>query len=673
MKKFTRPGSLYLVLIILIAIALILAVYFGANFILVSVVALILIIVSAITFGIRASIPGLIVSSACLLHYFYQFSECANFSGKIIILLNYFIIAISLGIARGFFQKQKKNILDYKNRIESDAEVVYTHRKLLESILDNIPAVVYVRDADLKFIMVNKAFEKLVQKSSDFLIGKTDFDIFPEKIAKNMARDDIEVMNNDMPKLGIEENIFLPDGKSMWVVANKMPFHDKNGKVKGIIGISYDISKMKKMSLQLETILNGFPYKAWLKDKNGRYLAVNEILARSVNKSRKEITGKTVMDIYPEEYAKEHMANDQQTVDTRKTKYFHEMLLTNGVPTLHEIYRAPVINGEEVVGTIGYAKDISKMQEELKELTRLNNLFSAVIDNIPIMLFVKDADTLRFKLINKVAEELIGLDKNSIIGKTDYDLFPKKQADFFIKKDREALDTNRQLVIEEENLTSGKKSVIISTKKVPLLDENGKPVCVIGISEDITRQKEMEKTIKELAYYDEITKLPNRHLFKDRFYIASECSKRDKKKMMISMLDFDKFKLVNDRYGHAMGDRFLKSFADRVKKIMRKTDTFARYGGDEFIFIISSFNNTDDMKIFADKILKSFDSPFTVEDIELYIKGSMGISVFPDDAVEQGTLLKYADSAMYEAKEKGGNTYVFYKDSNKNKTGRLFD
>ena len=135
----------------------------------------------------------------------------------------------------------------------------------------------------------------------------------------------------------------------------------------------------------------------------------------------------------------------------------------------------------------------------------------------------------------------------------------------------------------------------------------------------------------------------------------------------------DRFKLVNDRYGHAMGDRFLKSFADRVKKIMRKTDTFARYGGDEFIFIISSFNNTDDMKIFADKILKSFDSPFTVEDIELYIKGSMGISVFPDDAVEQGTLLKYADSAMYEAKEKGGNTYVFYKDSNKNKTGRLFD
>ena len=110
MKKFTRPGSLYLVLIILIAIALILAVYFGANFILVSVVALILIIVSAITFGIRASIPGLIVSSACLLHYFYQFSECANFSGKIIILLNYFIIAISLGIARDFFQKQKKNI-----------------------------------------------------------------------------------------------------------------------------------------------------------------------------------------------------------------------------------------------------------------------------------------------------------------------------------------------------------------------------------------------------------------------------------------------------------------------------------------------------------------------------------------------------------------------------------
>ena len=674
MKKLARSRLLYLVLLIVIAVALIFTTFFGINFILVSIIALVLIIASAIIFGIRASAPALIISSACSVYYFFKYSDCIELPGKIIILLNYFIIAISFGIARDFFQRQKKNILDYKNKIENDAEKTSAQKELLENILSNIPALVYVRDTELRFIMVNKAFEKILQKNSDFIIGKTDFDIFPEDTAKKMAEDDIEVMTNGKPKLGIEENLLLPDGRNICVIANKMPLHDKNGEVKGIMGISYDISEIKKMGFQLETILDSFPYKAWLKDLEGHFLFVNKLLANSANKSQEEMIGKTDMDIYPEEYAKKFMYDDQQIIETGKSKYFQEMSFTNGKPVLHETYKAPVINAAgEVIGTTGYTKDISKMQEELKELTSLNKLFSAVIDNIPIMLFVKDADTLRFKLINKAAEELIGLDKNNIIGKNDYDLFPKEQADFFIKKDREALNNKKLLLIEEENLTSTKKSALIRTKKVPLFDEKDNPIYIVGISEDITKQREMEKTIKELAYYDEITKLPNRHLFKDRFEIAAGYSKRNKKKMMISMLDFDKFKLINDKYGHDIGDRFLRSFANRVKKIMRKTDTFARFGGDEFMFIISGFTNNDDMKTFADKILKSFDKPFTVGDLELYIKGSMGISIFPDDADDQDTLLKYADSAMYEAKKKGGNTYVFYKDSNENKAEQLFD
>lgn len=665
MEKLSKSRLLYLALVVLIAVTLILAVYFGINFIIVSIIALTLIIISAIIFGIRASVPALIVSTACSVYYFYQFTDCLELSGKVIILLNYFIIAITFGIARDFFYRQKKNILDYKNKIAIDSESKSTQKELLESILANIPSVVYVRDADLKFIMVNKAFEKLVQKSSDFFIGKTDYDIFPEETAKNMVRDDIEVMENDKPKLGIEENIFLSDGKNIWAITNKMPLHDKNGKVKGIMGISYDISNIKKVELQLRTILDNFPYKAWLKDINGKYLAVNDFLAKSANKIKSEMIGKTDIEIYPEELAKKYMSDDRNIMETRQSRYFQEISLTNGKPALHETYKTPVINESgEVIGTTGYTKDISKMQEELKELSRLNNLFSAVIDNIPIMLFVKDAETLRFKLINKAAEKLIGLNKNNIIGKNDYDLFPKEQADFFVTKDREALNNKKQLLIEEENLTSSKNSAIIRTKKVPILDEDGNPICIIGISEDITKQRQMEKTIKELAYYDEITKLPNRHLFKDRFDIASEYSKRNKKKMMISMLDFDKFKLINDKYGHDVGDRLLRGFADRVKKIMRKTDTFARFGGDEFIFIISGFVKNDDMKKFADKILGSFENSFVVDDLELNIKGSMGISIFPDDGFKQDTLLKYADAAMYEAKKKGGNTYVFHNNGN---------
>jgi diguanylate cyclase (GGDEF)-like protein/PAS domain S-box-containing protein len=486
-------------------------------------------------------------------------------------------------------------------------------------------------------------------------------------MAERMASDDIEVITTDKPKLNIEESLRLPDGRNIWVIANKMPLHDKNGKVIGIMGITYDINNIKMAAIQLETILDSFPYKAWLKDKEGRFVAVNELLAKSIHKSKVEMIGKTDLDIYPKEYAKKFIEDDLKIIESKKDRFFQEISFSGNRPKLHETYKSPIINEfGEVIGTAGYTRDISKLQKELSELTRLNKLFSAVIDNIPIMLFIKDAKNLRFTVINKVMEELLGLSRKDILGKTDHDLFPKKQADFFVKKDREALKNKALTLIEEETISAKDKIVTLDTKKIPLFDENGNPICLIGISEDITEKKQMEKTIKELAYYDEITQLPNRYLFRDRFEIASEHAKRDNKKMMIAMLDFNKFKIINDEYGHNIGDKLLKSFAKRAKIIMRKTDTISRFGGDEFLFIISDFTNLEDMEKFAEKILKVFKNPFHIDDLELHIQGSMGISIFPDDSENRSDLVRYADYAMYEAKKKEKNAYEFYHEAKKN-------
>ena len=114
--------------------------------------------------------------------------------------------------------------------------------------------------------MVNTAFENFVGKKAKNMIGKTDFDLYPENMARKMTEDDMEVINKDCAKLNIEENISMPDGRNIWLSANKAPYHDKNGKVCGIIGISNDITEIKKINIQVETILDGFPYQAWLKD-----------------------------------------------------------------------------------------------------------------------------------------------------------------------------------------------------------------------------------------------------------------------------------------------------------------------------------------------------------------------------------------------------------------------
>ena len=283
------------------------------------------------------------------------------------------------------------------------------------------------------------------------------------------------------------------------------------------------------------------------------------------------------------------------------------------------------------------------------------------------MLFLKDAKELRFKMVNKAAEDLMGLSREDILEKTDYEVFPKNQADFFVKKDREALSNKNSIFIEEEKITSKDKTLIISTKKLPILGENNEPIYILGISENITEKRQLEKTIKKLAYFDEITGLPNRTLFRDRFQIAAERFRRDNKKMMIVMLDFDKFKLINDKYGHGTGDKLLKSFAVRLKKAIRKADTVARFGGDEFVMALGDFSNSEDMEKFAKKVMGVFKESFKIEKFELSINGSAGISVFPDDSLNHSDLIKFADAAMYEAKTDGGNNYKFYRSIRQNK------
>jgi diguanylate cyclase (GGDEF)-like protein/PAS domain S-box-containing protein len=485
-----------------------------------------------------------------------------------------------------------------------------------------------------------------------------------------MAANDLEVINKDYAKFDIEENLIMSDGRNIWLSASKTPYYDRDGKVCGLIGISNDISEIKKINIQMETIIDSFPYKAWLKDKEGRFLLVNSLLARSISKSKDEMIGKTDLDIgvYSEEIAKRFRDDDLEIMAEKKPKLFEEFSYSDNVLKLHETYKAPVINeAGEVIGTTGYTRDISEIQKSLFESKKQVDLFNSVIENIPIMLFLKDAKELKFKMINKAAEDLMGIDRKHVLEKTDYDIFPKKQADFFVKKDREALNNKSIIFIEEEKISSKDKNMIISTKKIPILDGNGEPLYILGISENIMEKRQLEKTIKKLAYFDEITTLPNRTLFKDRFQIAEERARRDNKKMMIIMLDFDKFKLINDKYGHGTGDLLLKSFAARLKKVIRKADTIARFGGDEFVMVLGDFSNSTGMEIFAKKVIDVFKEPFKIEKFELTITGSIGISVFPDDSLNHSDLIKFADAAMYEAKNNGGNRYKFYRSIIQNK------
>ena len=177
----------------------------------------------------------------------------------------------------------------------------------------------------------------------------------------------------------------------------------------------------------------------------------------------------------------------------------------------------------------------------------------------------------------------------------------------------------------------------------------------------ITERKQAEEKIQQMAYHDSLTGLPNRKLFSDRLGITMAQAQRNQKIVGIAMIDLDHFKDVNDTLGHDVGDLLLKATSERLSAALRKGDTVARFGGDEFVLILPDMELIEDAIQVAQKIVDSFSEPFPIGTHQLVVTTSIGIAVYPDDGIDEGILLKNADIAMYQAKQAGRARYQFYK------------
>lgn len=173
-------------------------------------------------------------------------------------------------------------------------------------------------------------------------------------------------------------------------------------------------------------------------------------------------------------------------------------------------------------------------------------------------------------------------------------------------------------------------------------------------------RKQTEETIRRLAYYDSLTGLPNRVLFKERLALEIAHARRDRENLSVMLLDLDRFKNINDTLGHDFGDKLLKEVATRLSGVLRRSDTVSRMGGDEFLLLLPALRRVEDVRTIVDKIMATFYKPFHIQGHALEVTASLGIAIFPQDGNDGDTLIKNADIAMYRAKELGRNTYQFF-------------
>ena len=286
-------------------------------------------------------------------------------------------------------------------------------------------------------------------------------------------------------------------------------------------------------------------------------------------------------------------------------------------------------------------------------------LAATVFDSSPNAVIITDAEA-NIVRVNRAFTEITGYRPEEVVGRNPRLLSSGQHDAAFYKSLWSTLTSAERWEGEIINRRKSGETYPSWQTLCAVKDSKGELSNYVGISVDITLRKEAEERLQFLANHDALTRLPNRALFSDRLQHALARASREALNMALLFLDLDRFKIINDTLGHNTGDFLLQGVGQRLSDHIRESDTIARWGGDEFILLLESIGSADDAATVAQRILKVFAGPFTVDGREVSVTGSIGISLFPRDGRDGRTLLKNADKAMYWAKDSGRNNYQFY-------------
>ena len=292
------------------------------------------------------------------------------------------------------------------------------------------------------------------------------------------------------------------------------------------------------------------------------------------------------------------------------------------------------------------------------ELAAAHDRLSDAIESIPDAFALFDADD-RLVLYNRKYIQVFAGADGAILGRTFEDLVRDRVATGgeippAYQGDAEAWIAER-VRGHRDPVESGATYRLSDGRWYQVRERRTRDGGIVGVRTDVTELKAGEEHIRHLANHDPLTGLPNRRLLEDRMEWAFLLSRRNRTQIGALVVDLDNFKIINDREGHRVGDEVLRAVAARLRSCIREADMVARHGGDEFVVLVPELNDAQDAVRVAEKIIAGIAAPILVEDRQYRVGASIGVAVYPDDAQDADTLLRFADQAMYSVKLGGGN------------------
>ncbi|MBI5625788.1 MAG: PAS domain S-box protein [Nitrosomonadales bacterium] len=558
----------------------------------------------------------------------------------------------------------------------SETELLKSEANLMAA-LNNSPFLTWLKDSDGRYLKVNKAYADYAKlDDAQQIIGKTDFDLWPKELAEKYRSDDVEVMASRHQKR-VEEPSF--DGANMhWVETFKTPVIDQSGNVLGTTGFARDITERKQAEQALaesesrfREIFNTVNDAIFIHDaETGRIVDVNNRMCEMYGMTHEEALacGADDLSAGTPPYSSAEAAEKIRLARTGGPQTFDWLARARDGHLFWvevSLRFARIGNQQRVLAVVRDISDRKHADEEIR--------IAATVFESQEGMMVTDANSVILR-VNQAFTDITGYTAEEAVGQTPSLLKSGRHDEAFFDAMWESI---RRTGVWKGEIWNRRKNGEVYPERLSITavkDCAGEITHYVATLHDITERKQAEEQIHNLAFYDTLTQLPNRRMLSDRMNQAMASSKRSSRYGALLFLDLDNFKPLNDTYGHAVGDLLLKEVARRISSCVREMDTVARFGGDEFVVMLTELDankveSTAQAGIVAEKIRIILAEPYVLKiqqagkaetTVEHHCTSSIGVVLFINHEDSPEDIIKWADMAMYQAKDDGRNLIRFH-------------
>jgi len=520
-----------------------------------------------------------------------------------------------------------------------------------ESLLHGLPVPVFVKDAAGRYIACNDAFAGAVGLARSSILGRAVEDILPPRFSSLHQAMDGSALSQWRPQQYEAASTF---GGILghWLIF-KSPF--SVGGKDGVIGVALDISDrrhaeeaLKRSHQFFERTLNTIPQPVFVKNFQHRFVFVNDAACLFLGFSREQMLGRTDYDLFPIGQADKFAALDQQVFATGESN-LEEATITDAGGTEHVVLITKAVFDDDAGRPVlvGVLTDIT----ERKRAEELLQIGAEVFEHSSEGIMITD-DRARILMVNDAFVRITGLAEAEVLGRDARVVGSEQLNSAFFRSVYRRLKRHGFWKGEVVNRRRNGELYVVEMPVCAVRDDAGRVLRYIAMLTDITQRKHSEARVNYLAEHDFLTGLANRALLHVRAERAVLEAQRSGTKVAALLLDLDDFKLINDTWGHAVGDLLVQHVAQCLTEVVREIDTVARFGGDEFVVLLPDVDERGDMGMMALAISSALAKPLITDSLCIHVGVSCGIAIYPDDAGNVDGLFRAADAAMYRAKQR---------------------